>query len=447
MERPLTDRAYHRVLATATRLAVEPVLGVRFVSRARWIEKWWQRPEEQREAWRAEALRSMLAYCSTKVPAFSELPANGDIDLTELAVIDKQMIIGEPDAYLSIDHERLPAVEKHTGGSTGDPWNYPLDRVAWAESYAIQIHRFEQLGVAYGDRRVTLGFPTSLGLQGMGAQKRLRLAAERTDVSLCGFEVDRETSLNRAIKASAMGASMWYGYASTIAAMASAALEARLSLPGPRLIVTMAEPLWPNWKDDIDAAFGSRVVEEYGCNDGGIMAHRCAAGLLHLADHQSVVEVLDDDGQPCPEGAEGDVVITNLHARHMPFLRYLVGDRGILGPRHCPCGQPGRTLAAVTGRSGDFVLLPDGTELSPVTFFNPFNEVDGVRRWQIVQSTTDAIIIRIDPRPEWNDSEGQLIREWVEDQTRHQLRVEITTDQPLEITSGGKHKIIVRRSP
>lgn len=386
----------------------------------------------------------MLTYCREHVPAYADLSATDEIELQSLPIIDKQVIIDDTAAHLSSLHHRIPAVEKHTGGSTGDPWNYPLDRAAWAESYAIQIHRFDQLGVAYGDRRVTLGFPTSLGLQRMGAQKRVRLAMERTDVSLCGFEVDQDTSLERARRATEMGAALWYGYASTIAAMAKATLATDGVRQGPRLIVTMAEPLWSGWRHDIEKAFGSVVVEEYGCNDGGIMAHRCGHGLFHLADHQSIVEVVDVDDQPCEVGVEGDIVITNLHAKHMPFIRYRVGDRGVLGPTHCPCGQPGRTLAMVTGRTGDFVLLPDGTELSPVTFFNPFNEVEAVRQWQIVQPCTGELIVRIDARPSWTVADGEHIRDWIEEQTHHQLRVEISTDQPLEITSGGKHKVVVR---
>ncbi len=434
----------------ATRVAAEPVLGVRYLSRANEIERWWQRSSDERDAWRADALKAVLDYAGRHVPAYRALnPGEPGLDLTALPVIDKQVIFDNEEQFLSDEHESIPAVEKHTGGSTGDPWNYPLDRRAWAESYAIQIFRFRKLGFGYGDRRVTLGFPTSLGLQGMGASKRLRLRAERTDVSLCGFEVDPATSRARALAACRMDAQLWYGYASTIAAMAAAVLDDaqlrdRLRHRGPPLIITMAEPLWPAWRDDIVAAFGSTVVEEYGCNDGGIMSHRCAAGNFHLADHQSIVEVLDDEGRPTPPGVDGDVVVTNFHARHMPFIRYKVGDRVAWGPDRCSCGEPGRTLDRVAGRTGDFVRLPNGTELSPTTFFNPFNEVAGVRRWQIVQPDLRHLVVRIEARPSWSASDEHVIRSWIEERTERLLDVRITTEEPLDLTSGGKHKVLVR---
>jgi len=435
------DLMYRRILAAATRLLAEPLLGTPFLTLADERERWTRLPAAEREQWRSEALRAMLSYAVEHVPAYR----TSGSELESFPVVDKHTIVADDTSYRSVDHEHFPTVSKHTGGTTGDPWNYPLDRRAWAEAYATQIYRFRQLGFGYGDRRLLLGFPASLGLQKMTWRKRLRLSVERANPYLSGFDVDPEASLGRAKQAAALEARMWYGYASTIAAMASAALDAGITLPGPNLIVTMAEPLWPAWRKDIEEAFGSKVVEEYGCNDGGIMAHRCSSGNLHLADHQSLVEILDDDGRPCPPGIDGSIVITNFHARHMPFIRYRAGDIGSFGPHPCPCGRPGRTLSRVSGRSGDFVRLPDGTELVPAAFFNPFNEVTGVRRWQIVQPDLESLIIRIEPRSNWNVDERTVILDWIRNETDNQLNLDLRVAEPFDLSGGGKHKVIVRQ--
>ncbi len=436
----VVERVYRRALAAATVTIVEPVLAAPYLSLAARREAWWNLDENRRLAWRHDALDQMLRYAAAHVPAYRGLPA----DLDRFPVIDKQTIINDTIAYLSDERDRLPVVWKHTGGSTGDPWNYPLDRRAWAESYATQIYRFRRLGVHYGDRRLLLGYPASLGLHRPSLSRRLRMAAERTNAELSTLEVDRSTDLARSVAACRRNVRLWYGYASTIAGMAAAVLDAGRTLQGPPLIVTMAEPLWPAWRRDITEAFGSTVVEEYGCNDGGIMAHRCPADNLHLADHQSMVEVVDEYGRRCEPGRRGDIVITNFHARHMPFIRYRVGDTGVIGPNRCPCGEPGSTLAAVTGRSGDFVRLPDGTELVPAAFFIPFNQVDGVRRWQMVQPDTGSLTIRVEPRPSWSQADRDTITTWVRDRTGGRLDVRLTTTEPFELTSGGKHRIVIR---
>ncbi len=434
------ERIYRRGLSTAVRTFVEPVLGAPYLSLAEEREQWSSRGRQEREDWRQAALEAILTYAADNVPAYRKLPAC----LDRFPVVDKQTIIREPKSFLSDERADIPVVWKHTGGSTGDPWSYPLDRRAWAESYATQIYRFRRLGVHYGDRRLLLGYPASLGLHRPSLGRRIRMAAERTDVALSSLEINRSVDLLRSKEACRRNVRLWYGYASTIAGMAAAVLDAGLRLPGPPLIVTMAEPLWPAWERDIAQAFGSTVVEEYGCNDGGIMAHRCERGNLHLADHQSLVEVLDEDGRACAPGQTGAIVITNFHARHMPFIRYRAGDTGVLGPERCPCGQPGRTLAAVTGRSGDFVRLPDGTELAPAAFFVPFNQVESVRRWQMVQPDTASLRIRIEPRPSWGDQDRARIMKWVQDRTQRQLDVVLTTNEDFELTAGGKHRIVIR---
>ena len=252
-----TDRLYHRLLDVATRRLVEPALGAPYLSRATEIEDWWDTSDRQREAWRDRALDTILRYAIEHVPAHEHRQP----ELEDFPVLDKQSMIVDPDQYLSDEHRSLPAIRKHTGGSTGDPWEYPLDRRAWAESYATQIGFLARHGIAYGDRRVLLGFPASLGLQGLGPTRRLRFAAERTDYSLAGIDIGPAASLARAERASAHGARLWYGYASTIATMAAAVLDADRRLPGPPLIVTMAEPLEPTWRDEIARAFGSTVIE------------------------------------------------------------------------------------------------------------------------------------------------------------------------------------------
>ncbi len=438
--RTLVERAYSPMLATATKLVVEPVLGARYLSLADERQRWWGLDADERRDWVDNTLHEILTYASNHVPAYMGLPAR----LAEFPVVDKQTIIDQSEAYLSDEHEKLPVVSKHTGGTTGDPWNYPLDRVAWAESYATQIYRFRELGVEYGDRRLLLGFPASLGLNQVSASRRLRMLAERTDPSLSTLEVNHSDSLARAEEACRRDVRLWYGYASTLAGMAAAVLDAGRSLPGPPVIVTMAEPLTPAWRDDIAAAFGSTVVEEYGCNDGGIMAHRCAAGHLHLADHQSLVEILDETGRPCAPGRSGSIVMTNFHARHMPFIRYNAGDIGVAGPEDCPCGRPGKTLAAVLGRSGETIRLRDGTDVIPTAFFLPFNQVQGVRRWQMVQPDPTSIIVRVDTRPGWSQEEKDLIVDWVRQRTGEQADVRLTTTEPFEISRGGKHRVIIR---
>jgi hypothetical protein len=53
-------------------------------------------------------------------------------------------------------------------------------------------------------------------------------------------------------------------------------------------------------------------------------------------------------------------------------------------------------------------------------------------------------LVRIETRNGWDDDDRSLILHWIEEQTRHQLTVELRETEPFELTRGGKHRIIIR---
>jgi phenylacetate-CoA ligase len=437
---------YPPALDLLTLGVIEPAMGVRHRTVSGWLRTFWAWPEDRRRDWQRERLSAVLTHAQRAVPAYREwlggAGAPGRLGLANLPVVDKTAFRARPLAFRSEGWEQLPHIAKHTGGSTGDPFAYPLDPRAWGQIAGANLHAWESLGYRYGERVVMLGAPTSLGLERPRLSARLRHALERHDVSLAGYALDPEVSLARARAASARQAALWYGYASTIAAMADAVLAAGRPLPGPGSIVTTAEVLEPAWRERIEAAFASRVVDQYGCNDGGVLAHTCARGRYHLADNVSLVEILEGD-EACPAGVEGDVVVTNLHARVMPFLRYRVGDRAVRADDVCPCGAPGSTLARIVGRKTDVLTLPDGSRISGQSFGQVFARVRGVRRWQIVQSSPARVRVRVEADPDFDGREAERVLSFVRGQCGEKVEVTLTADEPLSRSPGGKHRVVV----
>jgi phenylacetate-CoA ligase len=338
----------------------------------------------------------------------------------------------------------LPSVAKRTGGTTGDPWTYALDRQAWAHMYAAGIHFWELLGCLYGERIALLGTPPSLISGATGWKGRLRRAVERRGCSSTGVRTDHEASLGHARAASASRGVLWYGYASMFAGMADAVLGEGLSLRGPRAIVTTSEPLLPDWRRRIEGAFGAPVYDQYGCNDGGVLAQTCHAGRFHVAENVSLLEVFEGD-TPCPPGVEGELVVTNLHARVIPFLRYRVGDRAVLGRDPCPCGRRGTTLERILGRTGDRLRLPGGTEISLPGLTTAFWNAPNVRRWQLVQPEIGRIRVRLELADAFDSDEAARLEADLQERCGDAVAVELVANEPFERTPAGKLQVLISR--
>ncbi|PSM43378.1 hypothetical protein C6Y14_11200 [Streptomyces dioscori] len=75
---------------------------------------------------------------------------------------------------------------------------------------------------------------------------------------------------------------------------------------------------------------------------------------LHL------IEIVDENGRWVPEGQEGELVVTRLHAHEAPLLRLKLGDRMIRRPRlDGPGPGPRAQQFEFAGRTGDILHLND----------------------------------------------------------------------------------------
>lgn len=443
-----TGRAalYPHILGLVTPLLVEPVIRAPYLSIAHWLRDFRSWPLERRQAWQHDRLQAVIAHARVEVPFYRltlGMGPAGAVLLSELPVVDKATIRSSGASFLSEGWERMRYITKRTGGTTGDPWRYPLDLRAWAHMYGAALHLWERTGYLYGERMALLGTPPSLVPGGTGLRRRLRANLERRNISAAGIEIDRTASLRRAQLAGEAGAALWYGFASTIGAMAEAVVAEHMEVAVPRAIVTTGESLQPQVRIRIESAFRVPLFDQYGCNDGGVLAQSCHRGRYHLAENVSIVEILEGD-QPCPPGVEGDVAVTNLHSRVLPFLRYKVGDRAVLGEGICPCGEPGPTLARLAGRELDVLKLPDGTELTGLPLMNAFKQAPNVLRWQIVQPHSNVLRVRLEVGPDFGEEEGSRITEFLKKHCRGQATVVLTTTEPIERTAGGKHKVVIR---
>jgi phenylacetate-CoA ligase len=126
-------------------------------------------------------------------------------------------------------------------------------------------------------------------------------------------------------------------------------------------ICTMSEVLPDLVRQNIESLFSARVWDLYSAREVGYIASQCPSGFgYHVYDENVLVEILDDDGNPCVPGQPGKVVVTSLMNYGLPLIRYDIGDYAgtIEGP--CPCGRNLSRLSHIIGRQRGQLIKPDG---------------------------------------------------------------------------------------
>lgn len=166
--------------------------------------------------------------------------------------------------------------------------------------------------------------------------------------------------------------------------------------PRPKGITSTAMVLHFHERETTEKVFGCKVTNRYGCEEVSLMASECEKHQgLHMNLDTLVVEIIQD-GKPTLPGEPGSIVVTDLTNYGMPFIRYKVGDIGILSARSCSCGRGFPMLQSIEGRTADYIVTPEGKYISGISLTENFAMMlPEVKQLQIVQDRRDHLILRV----------------------------------------------------
>ncbi len=165
-------------------------------------------------------------------------------------------------------------------------------------------------------------------------------------------------------------------------------------------VLAMSEQLTPGMRRHIARSFGVAVHQNYGLNEIGLVAVRCAAGRYHVHTENCLVEILDDAGKPVEPGAAGRLIVTALMNTAMPLLRYDSGDLAVACDAVCPCGRTMPAFGDVVGRYSRIAFLPPGTlerigALRSAIEDMPAEAAHGLRQIQVHQYRDGRFELRV----------------------------------------------------
>ncbi|MGP3637791.1 phenylacetate--CoA ligase family protein [Streptomyces sp. 24-1644] len=201
--------------------------------------------------------------------------------------------------------------------------------------------------------------------------------------------------------------------------------------------------------------FGVPVLDEYGSEEmAGTVAAQCPDKGYHIWEDIAVVEVVDEAGQPLPDGETGELVATCLYNWAMPMIRYRQGDIAALHPadHSCSCGRTLRQLKSFEGRRNSSFTLPSGRFLSSgylldVGYTRLMAYADALDSWSLVQRDPDLVVFECIPGPAMNDAVREAIQREVSELLFHETKVQVEFVDALRTTNRGKRNQIISLVP
>jgi len=294
-----------------------------------------------------------------------------------------------------------------SSGTTGEPGIFVHDGHALAVYEALEVIRFRRLlspallaATFLANDRYALVAATGGHFAGNATAQRLRLLypwlAQRVRILSI---LQATAALTRELND--YQPTLLATYPTAASVLAEEQQSGRLAIR-PREIWTGGERLSNAQRAHIACVFDCEVHDGYGASEFLAIAWDCGRGALHVNADWIVLEPVDEAYRPVPPGVPSHtVLLTNLANHVQPLIRYDLGDSVTLLDHRCECGSALPAIR-VEGRCDDIVGVSDATgrmiKLLPLALTTVLEDEASVNRFQLIQSSPTALVLRLDPQ-------------------------------------------------
>jgi len=358
-------------------------------------------------------------------------------DMRELPTTSKQDLIYSRGL---VCNPHFFSSQKTTGGSTGEPVHLYKSSSASARDRAAMWRAYEWAGLEIGARQLRFwGVPHS-NLSRCVA-KIADIATNRLRIS--AFEISQTNLLIYYNKLLKFNPNYIFGYVSAIEQLALFILENKLkSSDKLKAVITTAEVLSESARTTIQDAFKVKVYNEYGCGEVGSIAHECEQGNMHIMSDNVFLEV----DEPDSEDGAGELIVTDLHNRATPLIRYRLGDYGALGFQKCECGRGLPVLQNIYGRSYDLIKTPSGRKIHPESVIYVFEDLQKktklFRQFQAIQKSLTHIEVKVIPCDGFNSDTEIFLVDRLKRNIDSNINFTIKKVATLERERSGKMRVV-----
>ena len=182
----------------------------------------------------------------------------------------------------------------------------------------------------------------------------------------------------------------------------------------------------------IAEAWGAQVFDHAGASEIGAYGIGDSEGKgLYMNEAEFIAEVVDPHSlEPVPEGAVGELIITNLGRGAWPVIRYRTGD--LVRPRRVQVGDgPAKLLleGGVLGRRDDMITVR-GVNIYPSALENIIRSVAGSAEFRITATKSeemDQVAIEL----EGSTTAAAKVKREIADQIGIRIEVEAVAENKL----------------
>jgi len=403
--------------------------------------------KEQLEEYQMRKLEKLLKHAYKNVPYYRRVFDERGLkpkdiqdldDLKKLPYLTKDIFRENFDTkkIISKDSNLLKLPKSHTSGTTGKPLQFYLNKDTEAKEWAFICHQWSRVGYKPGDKRVEL----------RGAINRKKPIFYDKLGSILRFSPvieNREKTKLYLNKMEEFGAKFLHGYPGAIASFAFLIKQYKLKVNFKLKAILFASENIYEWEREIvEEVFNCRTFSFYGSSERIVLAAECEnSKIYHCVPQYGIVEFF-------PKTKE--IIATGFISTVNPFIRYKMTDIA-LNPQFKFCHKCGRNyypiFDGIEGRIEDFIVTPKGALIAPAIITHPFKDLKTIKNTQVIQKSTEKIILRIAPLENINkdllNKEIQFLSQELKKIIGEKIKIIPEIVSEMELSPSGKFRWII----
>jgi phenylacetate-coenzyme A ligase PaaK-like adenylate-forming protein len=400
--------------------------------------------DDEFEAYIKQKKGDIVTYHLVNNPFYKSLAGNADaLNWNSIPVMKKRDLQQPLKNRLSVNFTEKSVYINKTSGSSGDPFVFAKDKFCHAMTWAEIQDRFSWYHLDFNHSKQARFYGIPLNKKEYFKERIKDFFGNRYRFSI--FDLS-DSAFERCLqKFSVSKFDYINGYTSSIVQFAKFLQKKDVILkqicPTIKVCVVTAEMLFDDDKALLEKQFGVPIINEYGASELDLIAFQNPNNQWQLNSETLFVEILDNNNNPLPYGNEGRIVITSLYNKAHPFIRYDIGDIGVIS-KESTLQKP--VLEKLVGRTNDIVVLPSGKKAAGLTFYyitKSIIEDDGnVKEFIIEQLTKQHFKIKYVSVNALLESKIKIIKKEMENYLESGLEFTFKRQGNLQRSKSGKLK-------
>lgn len=416
--------------------------------------EYWTKKEHAR--YQLRQIRLLVNHAYNTVPYYQELFKKigfhpRDIvhleDIRNIPVLTKDIIRKNQERLISSKFKKGHLLYKTTGGSTGYPLGFYVDRDEdLAKELAFVNKLYERIGYKGNERTFVLR-----GRIINGRNKLFRYDKHTNEFFASSYHLN-DSNIHLYTEALIDSNSVCIkAYPSSISSIAKFILQKGIEdqFNHIKWVILSSEKIYNYQREELRKSFpNAQIFGLYGHTEHGVLAGQCSVSShYHIQTEYGYTEIVNNSGNICLEEDEiGEIITTGFNNYAMPLIRYKTGDLGIHSNLQCSCGRQYPLLKDILGREQEYLVTKNGTKISLTSIIHSqhMTALGNIKEFQLVQYEIGRVLVNVVVSSSFSKKDIKEIQTKMSKATNGNLEVTVNLVQSIERTMSGKFKFLIQ---